>query len=630
MHVKQRIGWVASEVILDDDFSAWENLWLQSKLQSLPDWKDRAGDLLEYFGLKDRRKDRVKTFSTGMRKKLEIALALLHQPEVVFMDEPTIGLDANTRRMLWDLITGVNKEFGITVLLTSHYIEEADALCDQISIIDHGKIVASGTPTALKARVQSDFVELETSEAVDEAQLRSIPGGSEVRSQGKAWILRVSAAEEVLPKIFSTLKTEAIRRINVEKPSLETVFLDITGKGSTRRAPTYRTTGSSTRPCGGRDNEHGDDPCEGHRPDRGVGATKREPTEPVRGAVRPRAPADIPESLGARDHVRATVHVARVLREQLQRCLPSPRPDDLPHEQLHRVPASRRPSDLDVDRGNVRIHEHDPGQALRIHEAHLADADDEIHRVPVEGPRIDEPRAHPDSRDDPGGRAVRRQLSRRPDHVGRVDPRDLLPRPRDVVLLPGRDGLKHGLADARRDLELHHDAPHVRERRAPPAGQFPIVDAGDREREPGLVPGPSRPRNRRLRYGRLVVSGIPHPVRGRDARRGNRCGETLPEGRVRADPHSRARALSDRLIRSRTRRWTKSVPTVNSRLRESWTEDTLGSVWRTWVFAVNSPRLSARQKRYFIGGPWVSWTRTASPMARRNSAKEAVPATTRW
>src|SRR5207302_1198716 len=83
---------------------------------------------LAYFGLKDRRKDRVKTFSTGMRKKLEIALALLHQPEVVFMDEPTIGLDANTRRMLWDLITGVNKEFGITVLLTSHYIEEADAL----------------------------------------------------------------------------------------------------------------------------------------------------------------------------------------------------------------------------------------------------------------------------------------------------------------------------------------------------------------------------------------------------------------------------------------------------------------------------------------------------------------------
>src|SRR5207237_453828 len=136
---------------------------------------------------------------TDMRKKLEIALALLHQPEVVFMDEPTIGLDANTRRMLWDLITGVNKEFGITVLLTSHYIEEADALCDQISIIDHGKIVASGTPTALKGRVESELVTVETRGDVDEAQLRSIPGVSEVRSQGKAWILRVSAAEEARP-----------------------------------------------------------------------------------------------------------------------------------------------------------------------------------------------------------------------------------------------------------------------------------------------------------------------------------------------------------------------------------------------------------------------------------------------
>jgi ABC-2 type transport system ATP-binding protein len=230
LHVKQRIGWVAAEVILDDDFTAWENLWLQAKLQSLPDWKDRAENLLEYFGLSDRRKDRVKTFSTGMRKKLEIALALLHQPEVVFMDEPTIGLDPNTRRMLWDLITGVNKEFGITVLLTSHYIEEADALCDQISIIDYGKFVASGTPGDLKARVKSDFVELETTEAVDEAKLRSIPGISEVRSQGKSWVLRVSAAEEVLPHIFSALKTDEIHRINVEKPSLETVFLDVTGK----------------------------------------------------------------------------------------------------------------------------------------------------------------------------------------------------------------------------------------------------------------------------------------------------------------------------------------------------------------------------------------------------------------
>jgi ABC-2 type transport system ATP-binding protein len=230
MHVKERVGWVAAEVILDDELSGWENLWLQAKLQRLSEWKDRAEELLKYFQLSDRKKDKVGTYSTGMRKKLEIALALLHQPSVIFMDEPTIGLDPNTRRSLWELIHGVNKEFGITILLTSHYIEEADALCDQISIIDQGKFVASGSPKDLKAKVKADFVELETSEDVDEVKLRSIPGVSEVRSQGRAWILQVASAEEVLPHIFSTLKTEGIRRINVEKPSLETVFLNITGK----------------------------------------------------------------------------------------------------------------------------------------------------------------------------------------------------------------------------------------------------------------------------------------------------------------------------------------------------------------------------------------------------------------
>ena len=230
MHVKQRVGWVAAEVILDDDLSAWENLWLQAKLQRLTDWKGRAEQLLQYFELTDRKKDKVGTYSTGMRKKLEIALALLHQPEVIFMDEPTIGLDPNVRRMLWELITGVNKQFGVTVLLTSHYIEEADALCDHVAIIDRGKFVATGTPSELKARVKADFVEVETSESVTAEKLQSIPGVTNVRSQGNTWILRVDSAEASLPYLFRTLSTDGIRRINVEKPSLESVFIDITGK----------------------------------------------------------------------------------------------------------------------------------------------------------------------------------------------------------------------------------------------------------------------------------------------------------------------------------------------------------------------------------------------------------------
>ncbi len=230
MQVKQRIGWVAAEVILDDDFSAIENLWLQAKLQRLTDWRPRAEQLLRYFDLTAREKDKVSTFSTGMRKKLEIALALLHQPSVIFMDEPTIGLDPGTRRMLWELITGVNKEFGITVLLTSHYIEEADALCNQIAIIDHGKFVATGAPSELKSKVRGDFIELDTTEQVTEAMLRAIPGISEVRTQGKTWVLRTSSAEEVLPRLLTHVDPRDVRRINVERPSLETVFLDLTGR----------------------------------------------------------------------------------------------------------------------------------------------------------------------------------------------------------------------------------------------------------------------------------------------------------------------------------------------------------------------------------------------------------------
>jgi ABC-2 type transport system ATP-binding protein len=229
MKVKERIGWVAAEVILDDDLSGWENLWLQARLQRLGSWKARAEQLLRYFDLFDRRSDRVGTYSTGMRKKLEIALALLHEPELIFMDEPTIGLDVATRQMLWRLIVGVKKEFGITVLLTTHYIEEADNLCDQVAIINKGKIVAFGTPSELKAKVRADLVELETDELLDEARLKAIPGILEARLQGRYWVLKMPNAEQSLPKLLAAIDEGKVKRLAVEKPSLETVFLELTG-----------------------------------------------------------------------------------------------------------------------------------------------------------------------------------------------------------------------------------------------------------------------------------------------------------------------------------------------------------------------------------------------------------------
>jgi ABC-2 type transport system ATP-binding protein len=229
LKVRARIGWVAAEVILDDDFTARENLWLQAKLQDLKEWEPRADILLKYFDLDKRANDKVSGFSTGMRKKLEIALALLHQPAVIFMDEPTIGLDVNTRRMLWDIVTGVHKEFGVTVLLTTHYIEEAEALCDRVGIIDHGRIIAEGTPAQLKARVKADIVRLETVETLDVPRLSAIPGVQEVRAEANEWAVRVDSASTVLPAILASLRLDAIRRVTIEGPSLETVFLDLTG-----------------------------------------------------------------------------------------------------------------------------------------------------------------------------------------------------------------------------------------------------------------------------------------------------------------------------------------------------------------------------------------------------------------
>ncbi|MGI0140915.1 MAG: ATP-binding cassette domain-containing protein, partial [Thermoplasmata archaeon] len=228
--VKARVGWVAAEVILDDDLTTMENLWIQAKLQHLgPEWRERAIALLEYLGIADRAKWKVRQFSTGMRKKLEIALALLHQPAVIFMDEPTIGLDAATRRMFWELVQSVHREYQVTVLLTTHYIEEADVLCDRVAVIDHGKIIATGTPSELKSRLGIDLIEVETAAVLDPNPLRAIPGVLDVRADGRRLTVKVSSAEETLPRLLGAVPAELLRRINVERPNLETVFLELTG-----------------------------------------------------------------------------------------------------------------------------------------------------------------------------------------------------------------------------------------------------------------------------------------------------------------------------------------------------------------------------------------------------------------
>jgi ABC-2 type transport system ATP-binding protein len=227
--VKKVIGWVASEVIVDDDFTAMENLHLQARLQEVKDWKQKARSLLDYFGILDSSDRKVGGFSTGMRKKLEIAMALLHSPVVIFMDEPTIGLDVVTRSMLWKLIQDLNKEYGVSVLLTTHYMEEADVLCKRIAIINQGKIVAIGEPEELKTKYGGDVLELDLSKEVSVDKIKTLKGVSDVKLAGEKLVVTLEPGEENVMEVLRTVDLSSVKGMKLQRPSLDSVFLKLTG-----------------------------------------------------------------------------------------------------------------------------------------------------------------------------------------------------------------------------------------------------------------------------------------------------------------------------------------------------------------------------------------------------------------
>jgi ABC-2 type transport system ATP-binding protein len=246
LKVKENIGWISSEVILDESLTMMENIWLQSKLQDIgKEWKEKAKILLKYFELEETGNKKVGHFSTGMRKKLEIIMALLHNPKILFMDEPTIGLDANTRRSLWNLIKKLNETYGVTILLTTHYIEEAEALCDNIAIINHGKIIANGSLQEIKSMVGEDILEIEffayfdfsiinninEVKAIKQEEIQCLEGTN--KSKSLKLLIKVKDAETVLPELISTInkvKQNNIKSIKIDKPNLESIFLELTGK----------------------------------------------------------------------------------------------------------------------------------------------------------------------------------------------------------------------------------------------------------------------------------------------------------------------------------------------------------------------------------------------------------------
>ncbi len=228
--VRQKIGIIFQDPSLDTQLTAWENLALHARVYGVPGpvWRSRAEELLRLVELWERRHQIVRTFSGGMRRRLELVRGLLHDPEVLFLDEPTIGLDPQTRSQIWSYLLTLRQSTGVTLFLTTHYLDEAEQ-CDRVAIIDYGRIIALDTPEALKARVAKDIVVLST---VDDrraaAELRERFGLQPMLVDGTLRI-ETERGDEVIPKLVRELSVP-IQSASLRRPSLDDVFLALTGR----------------------------------------------------------------------------------------------------------------------------------------------------------------------------------------------------------------------------------------------------------------------------------------------------------------------------------------------------------------------------------------------------------------
>jgi ABC-2 type transport system ATP-binding protein len=227
--VRRNIGLVFQDTTLDGYLTAEQNLRLHAELYGMPreTVAPRMQQVMEMVQLWDRRGHLVNTFSGGMKRRLEIARGLLHSPRVLFLDEPTVGLDPQTRSSIWGYITRLKREEEITIFLTTHYMDEAE-YCDRIAIMDQGKIVALDTPQALKESVGADRVQIHTGDdpaAIEALQERF---GIEAGTAEGAVTFRVPSGEEFVPRLFAELG-QPIKSVSVSRPSLDDVFMSYTG-----------------------------------------------------------------------------------------------------------------------------------------------------------------------------------------------------------------------------------------------------------------------------------------------------------------------------------------------------------------------------------------------------------------
>lgn len=234
-NVRKVIGVVPQEYTADEDLKGYENIMLCADLYGIPREiaKKRALELLELVELTQFKDKRVETYSGGMRRRLELACGLINRPRVLFLDEPTLGLDVQTRAATWSYIRRLKEEYCMTLFMTTHYLEEADNLCDRIAIIDRGKIIAIGSPSELKDNLGGDIITISIKENADVGKLiRSVEHVKDVRNENGSYRIKAESGEVTAPLIIEALRKKGytVTRLSVTEPTLNEVYLEYTGR----------------------------------------------------------------------------------------------------------------------------------------------------------------------------------------------------------------------------------------------------------------------------------------------------------------------------------------------------------------------------------------------------------------
>ncbi len=236
--VRENIGFVQQEISVDEYLTGRENLLLQARISRIPksEVSSRIDEVLELVELTEKQNQASITYSGGMRKRLDIASGLLHRPKVLFLDEPTVGLDIQTRRKIWEYIRKIHKEFGMTIFLSTHYMEEADKLCDRIGIIDHGKIQAVDKPSIMKNALGNDRISFTLVDGIDKRdslikKIEEIDFVKEIKLKEDEITVFSSQSTDVIPRIFqiSNDMKMKINTISLAQPTLDDVFISYTG-----------------------------------------------------------------------------------------------------------------------------------------------------------------------------------------------------------------------------------------------------------------------------------------------------------------------------------------------------------------------------------------------------------------